>query len=119
MECVRAEGVCSACRSGLAWCMRRWKLLASALPDSDSGLSSWLCLLLPMSRAHADNKLRNNHKLIHEYFTHFLAHDQIVAHFPEVTEDSIIRLGKDHVIYSGYYTFELTKDGVTKAAKAK
>jgi len=37
----------------------------------------------------------------------------------EVTEDSIIRLGKDHVIYSGYYTFELTKDGVTKAAKAK
>jgi len=66
-----------------------------------------------------DNKLRNNHKLIHEYFTHFLAHDQIVAHFPEVTEDSIIRLGKDHVIYSGYYTFELTKDGVTKAAKAK
>jgi len=66
-----------------------------------------------------DNKLRNSHKLIHEYFTHFLAHDQIVAHFPEVTEDSIIRLGKDHVIYSGYYTFELTKDGVTKAAKAK
>ena len=37
----------------------------------------------------------------------------------EVTEDSIIRLGKSHVIYSGYYTFELTKDGVTKAAKAK
>lgn len=36
-----------------------------------------------------------------------------------MTEDSIIRLGKDHVIYSGYYTFELTKDGVTKAAKAK
>jgi len=66
-----------------------------------------------------DNKLRNSHKLIHEYFTHFLAHDQIVANFPEVTEDSIIRLGKDHVIYSGYYTFELTKDGVTKAAKAK
>jgi hypothetical protein len=66
-----------------------------------------------------DNKLRNSHKLIHEYFTHFLAHDQIVAHFPEVTEDSIIRLGKNHVIYSGYYTFELTKDGVTKAAKAK
>lgn len=29
-----------------------------------------------------DNKLRNNHKLIHEYFTHFLAHDQIVANFP-------------------------------------
>lgn len=57
--------------------------------------------------------------MIHEYFTHFLAHDQIVAHFPEVTEDSIIRLGKNHVIYSGYYTFELTKDGVTKAAKAK
>eukprot|EP00277_Geminigera_cryophila_P032898 CAMPEP_0173122580 /NCGR_PEP_ID=MMETSP1102-20130122/54273_1 /TAXON_ID=49646 /ORGANISM="Geminigera sp., Strain Caron Lab Isolate" /LENGTH=399 /DNA_ID=CAMNT_0014030019 /DNA_START=30 /DNA_END=1229 /DNA_ORIENTATION=+ len=66
-----------------------------------------------------DNKLRNSHKLIHEYFTHFLAHDQIVAHFPEVTEDSMIRLGKHHVIYSGYYTFELTKDGVTKAAKAK
>jgi len=66
-----------------------------------------------------DNKLRNSHKLIHEYFTHFLAHDQIVAHFPEVTEESIIRLGKNHVIYSGYYTFELTKDGVTKAAKAK
>jgi hypothetical protein len=66
-----------------------------------------------------DNKLRNNHKLITEYFNHFLAHDKIVAHFPEVTEDSIIRLGKNHVIYSGYYTFELTKDGVTKAAKAK
>ena len=29
-----------------------------------------------------DNKLRNNHKLITEYFNHFLAHDKIVAHFP-------------------------------------
>jgi hypothetical protein len=37
----------------------------------------------------------------------------------EVSEESIIRLGYNHVIYSGYYTFDLTKDGVTKAAKAK
>jgi len=31
-----------------------------------------------------DNKLRNNHALIHEYFTHFLSNDKIVAKFPEV-----------------------------------
>jgi hypothetical protein len=37
--------------------------------------------------------------------------EQIVAKFPEVTEDNIIQLGPNHVIFSDYYTFELTKDG--------
>lgn len=36
---------------------------------------------------------------------------QIVAKFPDVTEDNIIQLGPNHVIFSDYYTFELTKDG--------
>jgi len=66
-----------------------------------------------------DNKLRNNHALIHEYFTHFLSNDKIVAKFPEVTEDNIIQLGPNHVIFSDYYTFELTKHGKTRMAKAK
>lgn len=123
-----------------------------------------------------DNKLRNNHGLIHEYFVHFLSNDkvspasscflrhefmsvhercfacalkwagvaicwlqmglpcsgqranatlthvvgaeQIVAKFPEVTEDNIIQLGPNHVIFSDYYTFELTKDGECLALSA-
>ena len=36
---------------------------------------------------------------------------QIVAKFPDVTEDNIIQLGPNHVIFSDYYTFELTKHG--------
>ena len=60
-----------------------------------------------------DNKLRNNHHLIEEYFHHFLSNDRLVAKFPEVTEDNIIQLGPNHVIFSDYYTFELTKDGKT------
>ena len=44
---------------------------------------------------------------------------RIVAKFPDVTDDNIIQLGPNHVIYSDYYTFELTKDGKTRVAKAK
>jgi hypothetical protein len=38
--------------------------------------------------------VRDDHKKITDYFNHFLAHDEIVANFPEVTEESVIRMGK-------------------------
>ena len=43
---------------------------------------------------------------------------RIVAKFPDVTDDNIIQLGPNHVIYSDYYTFELTKDGKTRVVDA-
>ena len=51
-----------------------------------------------------DNKLRNNHHLIEEYFHHFLSNDRLVAKFPEVTEDNIIQLGPNHVIFSDFFS---------------
>ena len=42
-----------------------------------------------------DNKLRNNHALIHEYFTHFLSNDRIVAKFPEVMCVYVCVIGND------------------------
>jgi hypothetical protein len=62
---------------------------------------------------------RNGRSAIEAYFKGFLNKDEIIANFPDVTDDSIIRLGQNHVIYSGYYTFFLTKDGLTTEAKAK
>jgi len=62
---------------------------------------------------------RNSKATIEAYFKGFLSKDEIIANFPDVDEDSIIRLGQSHVIYSSYYTFFLTKDGLTTEAKAK
>ena len=65
------------------------------------------------------DSIRNTRETIIEYFTGFLNKDEIMAIFPDVTEENIIRLGQNHVIYSGYYTFFLTKDGMTSEVKAK
>jgi len=46
-------------------------------------------------------------------------HTMLTNHAHQVTEDNIIQLGPNHVIFSDYYTFELTKHGKTRMAKAK
>ena len=65
------------------------------------------------------DSIRNTRETIIEYFTGFLNKDEIMAIFPDVTEENIIRLGQNHVIYSGYYTFFLTKDDIITEVKAK
>jgi uncharacterized protein (TIGR02246 family) len=65
------------------------------------------------------DSIRNTRETIIEYFTGFLNKDEIMAIFPDVTEENIIRLGQNHVIYSGYYTFFLTKNDIITEVKAK
>ena len=57
-------------------------------------LPVYLSLYLHLYTHTPDNIVRNDHKKITDYFNHFLAHDEIVANFPEVTEESVIRMGK-------------------------
>ena len=61
----------------------------------------------------------NNRESIAEYFTVFLDRDEIMTSFLDVTEENIIRLGQNHVIYTGYYTFFLTKNDIITEVKAK
>ena len=61
----------------------------------------------------------NGKAALEAYFRDFLSKDEIIANFPDVTEDSVFCLGLNQVIYSGYYTIYFTKDGLTAQAKDK
>jgi hypothetical protein len=63
---------------------------------------------------------RTSIELIREYFEHFLGgHTAVVPTFPAFDERDICFLSGDQASYSGYYTFALTKDGITKDVHAK
>ena len=56
---------------------------------------------------------------IREYFVHFLANDEVVAEFPPDEKAKIVLLSEALALYTGYYVFQLTKDGKTQVVNAK
>ena len=64
---------------------------------------------------------RSSRSLIREYFNHFLGdNERVEPIFPRFTERDVQFIDDKTVVYSGYYTFELTpKGGNTKIANAK
>jgi len=66
--------------------------------------------------------VRTGKDKIREYFVGFLQtnYDTVVPNFPATIADGDIQqLGPDTVAYSGYYKFDLAKDGAGKVANAK
>jgi nitrate/nitrite transporter NarK len=68
----------------------------------------------------SDAPRRNSSELIHEYFDHFLGdYDAVYPTFPAFDPRDVIFLDGLYAVYSGYYTFAMTKDGQTKDVHAK
>merc|ERR1719258_337981 len=63
----------------------------------------------------AESPRRDSIEKIREYFNGFLGGNQAVKpSFPKFDKDDVFFLAEDTAVYSGYYKFALTKEGVTK-----
>jgi hypothetical protein len=68
----------------------------------------------------SDAPRRNSSELIREYFDHFLGdYDAVYPTFPAFDPRDVIFLDGLYAVYSGYYTFAMTKEGQTKDVHAK
>jgi hypothetical protein len=68
----------------------------------------------------ATTKRRADSESIRAYFNHFLGgNDEVVPLFPKFDPNDVTFIDDKSAAYSGYYTFLLTKSGVTRTATAK
>merc|ERR1719305_1220676 len=68
----------------------------------------------------AESPRRDSIEKIREYFNGFLGGNQAVEpSFPKFDKDDVFFLSGNTAVYSGYYKFALTKEGVTKDVYAK
>ena len=68
----------------------------------------------------AESPRRDSIEKIREYFNGFLGGNQAVKpSFPKFDKNDVFFLSDNTAVYSGYYKFALTKEGVTKDVYAK
>ena len=68
----------------------------------------------------AESPRRDSIEKIREYFNGFLGGNQAVKpSFPKFDKNDVFFLADNTAVYSGYYKFALTKEGVTKDVYAK